>query len=346
MSFAPLIQYNINEPIMLQEFNNDNTNLDSDIEKGSLKGVDGVINILKGINANQVPSPTNLDRVRRKCLQSRDIISHIATFLLSPTLSKVNWLFNKANKSLKLKDAEMMILLNKNIGQSISLFEIIQVKNDLEKTLNWLNPQRLTEMRINQSDRGLLIYSKALLQKISILEAPERPTPDTQDKCSFRASKLTLNCSALFGSLSISFIVLLACSYIPKELIGTTQYYNNTDHEWHDNTPIDLEQFRRSTVPFFKSFIAITLFACFAFLTLSFSNSRRERREMEIYNRPAQRYLNVVRKCSIIIQSRSPLALQPPNMDNISHHIPQWFLNTYLEHPETTYRRDNHLSLT
>lgn len=320
---TPLIQLTSDDSLPMPH---DNSNLD--LELGLISRITHVL------NRNTQPTPQQNDWIiaRDTCLNNLDILIEIANFLQDTQFSRVCHFFHEANTYVCLHDKEIAFLLDRPNGTDpITLKMAVIYKREIEKSLRWLNPIKLTEFKSTKSHLELVPYTKTLLQEVSTTKLV-KPDFYRNSNCGIMSAVATslLSGTAFFWSFNNNWIV----SHHP-----TTRYFNTTDGH-----TFDVEELK-TTGQWFEIFSLIMLISSVAFFIFTIYSNRKEERKKQIFLNEAPNYLKLMNKCSKIVQDRaSPALLDPPPMDQVTHEIPRWFRNTYINHPRTTYTFDNQFS--
>lgn len=296
-------KHKINNDIEMNPINNDVS-----------KSINNIVQILK-----EKPPEKEERRIAAHeiCFNNPDIMTEIASFLLSPSLSYISKSFAKVNQTLRIRDIELAILLDKkNVLEYVQLAEISKARQDLEKTLKWLMPQRLAAYQNNQSKVGLISYTKRLLKEISVSTIPSEP-------CRLIALREFEDRRGICGTVLLPIMVVVLIS-------GLTLYEALKNPNQGTSTNINTKLFTAT--------ICVSLFILF----IIYEGRLTDRREKEfykkknIYNEELTSYLEKIKKCARILQHRAQIELNLPDMADISQ-IPDLFSNTYKNNPTTIF---------
>lgn len=292
----------------------------------------------KRISNKTTSSSSNepISTAKQLCFHSEDILSEIASYLLSEKFSLINKAFYQANRNLSIKNKELSILIgNENLLQYINIDEIFKIKMQLEKTLYWINRQKFIDLKIVESRLGLINYTKTVLQTISISAIPSR-----REACAIPLVILAIM-SFFVGLVTLGSLgtVLYEASLISR----AGNAHNFTETIWYQGHTFEVTHNiddLRNELPLALKFLLFSTIGFLIFSLLTCGVNRKSNQMDAKYDRKSQSYLEVMKKCVRVIKFRSHAELDSPNIEN-SENIRSWILDTYRDHPETLFHQAN-----
>lgn len=286
-------------------------------EDVSIRSLDNIIQILKE-EPDQNTKALNKQKVSASkiCLNNEDILSQIASYLLSPSFSYICKSFAKANLNLRIHDTELSILINNDPLRGIQFCQITRQIEKLEKILNWVNSDKLNELKNNQSKLGLTTYTKYLLQEISVSALPSKPTMperETEDQ----------RCGGYLSLLMLS----ITCTAIFYDCLK-----NLINHE---------QTLSHNISGLFFSTIALLFGASIAYVKCTNQERKQYRKEKRAYEEEFHGYFDAVTRCFRILQNRIQNELTLPNNP---YQFSEYFTDVYRNNPEAKFTNQARIS--